>query len=199
MGRQLTKITTTQSFNDHDHGPETPGVPVSSQPDDRIVGLTTDINEMSATVVIAGLLSLSSKVSEPINFIINTPGGSVHEMFAIYDVMKYVKCPIKTIGLGKVMSAGVLLLAAGKKGERLIGASTTMLIHQVMSVNIGNVFEQKLQLKETERLQTKMFEAYKRETGLSDKRLKTLLDSGRDVILDAHEAVKLGFADKVIG
>lgn len=199
MGRQLTKIATPQNFNDHDHGPDSPGVPVSGQPDDRIVGLTTDINEMSSTVVIAGLLSLSSKVSEPINFIINTPGGSVHEMFAIYDVMKYVKCPIKTVGLGKVMSAGVLLLAAGTKGERLIGASTTMLIHQVMSVNIGNVFEQKLQLKETERLQTKMFNAYKRETGLSDKRLKALLDSGRDVIIDAHEAVKLGFADKVIG
>ena len=85
--------------------------------DDRTILLHGGVNEETIAQVIAGLAHLAGINNEEIRLVISTYGGSVHEMFALYDMIKYIKCPVRTIALGKVMSAGVLLLASGEKGR----------------------------------------------------------------------------------
>ena len=88
----------------------------------RIVMLAGEINENSVAQTIGQLTMLSQQdCIKPIHFMLNTYGGSLDDMFALYDTIKFIQCPIHTIGLGKIMSAGVLLLAAGNKGNRLLG------------------------------------------------------------------------------
>ena len=83
------------------------------QPQERYVYIASDVNEQSISVAIAQILGYASMSNDPIILILSTYGGAIDGMFGLYDVMKYVKCPIITVGIGKVMSAGVLLLAAG--------------------------------------------------------------------------------------
>jgi len=122
----------------------------------RSIGLIGDVNEEKAGEIIHGLITLKQfgKVEqeeqpnskkkkkdeyEPIEFYLSTHGGSASDMFAIYDVMRMIRkdCEIHTVGVGKVMSAGVLLLAAGTKGKRKIGKHCRVMIHSVLAGNEG--------------------------------------------------------------
>ena len=116
----------------------------------RIVGLYGDITEAKARESLSGLLVLHNsgksgeegeEVWEPMQFIISTYGGSADDMFALYDVMRMIQkdCEIHTFGLGKVMSAGVLLLACGTKGKRKIGQNCRVMIHSVIGGNHGSL------------------------------------------------------------
>jgi len=136
----------------------------------------------------------------PLKFYISTWGGDVHGMFAIYDLMRVVQegHEIETIGLGKVMSAGVLLLAAGTKGIRKIGKNTRVMLHGIRALHHGGVASLENEMSETRWIQEQMIQALVTETKLTKRKLQKMIDSKVDVYLNAEEAVALGIADIII-
>lgn len=172
---------------------------VNSGDSSRLVVLHGDVNESSISMVVAQLLHLASQNHKPIHLVISTYGGSVDEMFTLYDTIKFLPCPIHTIALGKVMSAGVLLLASGAKGHRMIGKSARIMIHPVSGGAVGNIFEVINDTKEQKRLQDQMVDAIVKETKTSKLKIETIMKTGHDVYLLPDEAIKLGIVDKIIG
>lgn len=139
-------------------------------------------------------------VYDPIDFYISTYGGSATDMFALYDTMRIVRedCAIKTYGMGKVMSAGVLLLAAGTKGDRRVGANCRIMIHGVMSGQHGHLHDLENEMEEAKFTQRQYIKALAKETNMTEKYIKKLMDKKINVYLDAEEAVDLGIADIII-
>jgi len=173
---------------------------ISQQPDhSRIVVLHGDVNEHTISAVIAQMLHLANISPKPIHMVVSTYGGSVDEMFSLYDAIKFLPCPINTIALGKVMSAGVLLLAAGEKGKRLIGRSARIMMHPVSGGMYGNVFEIMNESDEHRRLHDLMVAALERETKMSKGDINKIMKMGHDYYVTAEEAVKLGIVDKIVG
>jgi ATP-dependent Clp protease protease subunit len=165
----------------------------------RMVVLHGDVNEASISMVVAQLLHLASQNNKPIHLVISTYGGSVDEMFMLYDTIKFLPCPIHTVALGKVMSAGVLLLASGTKGKRMIGKNARIMIHPVSGGVMGNIFEVINDTKEHKRLQDQMVDAIVKETNASKSKIEEIMKSGHDVYLLPEEAIQLGIVDKIIG
>lgn len=172
---------------------------VSHGADDRLVVLHGEVNEHSISNVILQLLHLANQNHKPIHLVISTYGGSVDEMFSLYDTIKFLPCPVHTIALGKVMSAGVLLLASGIKGKRMIGRSARIMIHPISGGLIGNVFEAMNEMKEFERLQELMVSALMSETKLKKEEIDKLMKAGHDFFLTPEQAVEMGIVDKIIG
>lgn len=175
----------------------------------RIVGLYGDITEAKARESLSGLLVLHNSGKsgeegkeewEPMEFIISTYGGSADDMFALYDVMRLIQndCEIHTFGLGKVMSAGVLLLAAGTKGRRKIGANCRVMIHSVIGGNHGSLHNLENEMDEIRNSQENYVNALVRETNLTKRTLKRMLERKVNVYLSATEAVELGIADIIV-
>lgn len=167
--------------------------------DERLVVLHGEVNEHSISMIIAQLLHLANQNHKPIHLVISTYGGSVDEMFSLYDTIKFLPCPVHTIALGKVMSAGVLLLASGVKGKRMIGRSARIMIHPISGGLVGNVFEAMNEMKEFERLQELMVSALLTETKLKKEEIDRLMKAGHDFFLTPEQAVKMGIVDKIIG
>ena len=167
--------------------------------DDRLVVLHGEVNEHSISNVIVQLLHLANQNHKPIHLVISTYGGSVDEMFSLYDTIKFLPCPVHTIALGKVMSAGVLLLASGVKGKRMIGKSARIMIHPISGGLVGNVFEAMNEIKEFERLQDLMVSALQVETSLKKDEIDKLMKAGHDFFLTPEQAVQMGIVDKIIG
>ena len=167
--------------------------------DDRLVVLHGEVNEHSISNVIVQLLHLANQNHRPIHLVISTYGGSVDEMFSLYDTIKFLPCPVHTIALGKVMSAGVLLLASGVKGKRMIGRSARIMIHPISGGVLGNVFEAMNEMKEFERLQSLMVSALTAETKLKKEEIDKLMKAGHDFFLTPEQAVQMGIVDKIIG
>ncbi len=166
---------------------------------ERIIYLSGEVNEHSIAQVIAGIVILTNQDAHaPITLLVSTYGGSVDEMFSLYDVIKHVSCPIHTVGLGKIMSAGVLILASGKKGCRTIGQSARVMIHSISAVSEGTPFQLKNELREAERQQQLMEDMLLRETKLTRAKLTQIMKSGTDSYLTAQEALKLGIVDAII-
>jgi len=136
-----------------------------------------------------------------INFYISTNGGSADEMFGIYDVMRMIKdegAPsISTYGIGKVMSAGVLLLAAGTRGKRRVGRHCRVMIHSVIGGSAGPFHQLKNEFEEVRKIQDTYIQALVEETDMTEKYLRNLLKKKTNVYLTAEEAVDLGIADEV--
>jgi ATP-dependent Clp protease protease subunit len=175
----------------------------------RIVGLYGDIDERKSRETLSGLLVLHNSsmrevdgedVWEPLEFIISTYGGNADDMFALYDVMRMVQkdCEIHTLGLGKVMSAGVLLLAAGTKGKRRIGENCRVMIHSVIAGNHGSLHNLENEMDEIRNSQDSFVRALIKETNLTKRTLKKLLERKVNVYLSAAEAVEYGIADIII-
>jgi len=175
----------------------------------RVVGLYGDIDERKSRETLSGLLVLHNscmrevdgkEVSEPIEMIISTYGGSADDMFALYDIMRMIQkdCEIHTFGLGKVMSAGVLLLAAGTKGKRKIGENCRVMIHSVIAGNHGNLHNLENEMDEIRNSQENYVAALVKETNLTKRTLKKLLERKVNVYLSAAEAVEYGIADIII-
>ena len=139
-------------------------------------------------------------ILQPIDFIINTPGGSALGMFALYDVMKMVQedCDINTFGLGSVMSAGVLLLAAGTKGNRKIGKNCRVMIHSVQSGTHGASHDIENEVTEIMYTQQQYLAALVKETKMTEKQLDKMMARKMNVYLSAEEAVKFGIADIIV-
>jgi len=165
----------------------------------RIVVLHGDVNEHTISHVVVQLLQLANQNHKPIHLVISTYGGSVDEMFSLYDTIKFLPCPVHTIALGKVMSAGVLLLASGVKGKRLIGRSARIMIHPVSGGLYGNVFEALNEVKEHQRLQELMADALQRETKMTREDVDKFMKAGHDCYITPEEAIKLGIVDGYVG
>jgi len=197
MGRS-TKVSQPNVSNDHDLAEPQPEQQLHFR--DRMVYLSGEMNEVSITQVIGGILTLANDNDKlPITLIVSTYGGSVDEMFSLYDVMKYVPCPIHTVGLGKIMSAGVLLLAAGEKGHRLIGANARVMIHSMSGGMHGNVFEVKNKSDEMQQLQESIVNSLAVETKMSKQSLTKIMSTKLDTFYNARECVKFGIVDKIVG
>ncbi len=186
------------------------------QPSLRVTGVYGDVNEDKASETIYALLHYDAnttmtpedpnnpesdliEVCEPIDFYVSSHGGSATEMFSIYDMMRKVRetTPIHTHGIGKVMSAGVLLLAAGTRGERTIGRNCRVMIHGVVSGQAGHLQDVENEFEEAKLTQKLYIKNLAAETDMTEKYIKRLMDKKTNVYLDAEKAVELGIADKV--
>jgi ATP-dependent Clp protease, protease subunit len=164
---------------------------------DRIVFLGTEIDDGVANVVIAQLLHLQSASDEsPIHVYINSPGGSVTALLAIYDTMRYVRPPVATFCLGQAASAAAVLLAAGTPGQRHVLEHARVLLHQPSGGGEGTAADLEIQANEILRLRAQVDEILARHTGQTVERLRR--DTERDLILTAQQAVDYGLADRVV-
>jgi len=196
MGRRVERRHVSSAHLDADESAqEAPTTPA----DARTVILHGEVNEQSISHVITQLICLANQNHEPIYLVLSTYGGAADEMMSLYDVIKFLPCEIRTIALGKVMSAGILLLAAGEKGHRLIGRSARLMIHPAAGAIQGNVYELVAEVNEMKRVQDLMVTSLKRETKMSDKDLKAIMQVGHDYYLTPEQAVRLGIVDKIIG
>ena len=175
------------------------------EPDLRTIGLFTEVIDEKIAEIVQAMLYLDElnrikKESRPIEFYISTYGGSADDMFALYDIMRQVKktTEIHTIGMGKVMSAGVLLLAAGTKGQRKIGKYCRVMIHSVIGGSHGSLPNLANEMEAMQQIQKDFCEALVAETSMTEKQLKDLLERKVNVYLSAEEAVELGIADIII-
>jgi ATP-dependent Clp protease, protease subunit len=180
--------------------------PETQQP--RLIALFGDLDEEAVEDVCMGLITLKNSTikegenvpDQTINFCISTWGGDALGMFGIYDLMRMIKkeCDISTFAMGKVMSAGVLLLAAGTKGKRKIGKHTRIMIHSIRGGHFGPVHLLENEMKETRWVQEQHIDAMVAETKLTRTALKKMLNKKVDVYLNAKEAVELGIADIIV-
>jgi len=177
------------------------------EPDLRVVGLFSDVNEEKIAEILHNMLFFNAinlqseeKDKQPITFYISTYGGNADDMFAMYDMMRNIRdsSEIHTVGLGKVMSAGVLMLAAGTKGHRYIGKNCRVMIHSVMGGNHGPLHNMINEMEAIEQLQGMYCDALISETRLTRVKLKNMLERKVNVYLSAEEAVELGIADEII-
>ena len=165
-----------------------------------LIKLYGPVTEEKGEEVIDSMLKYTYSGGDLIQFIISTHGGLVSEMFSVYDIMRSCKsdCVITTLGLGKVMSAGVLLLAAGTKGSRQIGENCQVMIHGLKSEQGGYLPTMENDLENLNRLQERYIKVLSKETNMSKRYIKKLFNRKLDVFLTAEEAVELGIADEVI-
>lgn len=180
----------------------------TAEPDLRTIGMFCDISEEKIAEVIHAMLYLNeinklekkAENKRPIDFYLSTYGGSADDMFALYDVMRRIRneTEIHTLGLGKVMSAGVLLLAAGTKGERRIAKNCRVMIHSVAAGNHGNLQDLTNELGAIQDLQKMYIRSLVAETNMTESDLKEMLDRNVNVYLSAEEAVKLGIVDIIV-
>lgn len=163
---------------------------------DRIIMLDTDVNQMSASLIVAQMLFLeSSNKEKPINFYINSPGGSVTAGMSIYDTMQLIKCPVHTIVIGMAASMGSFLASAGT-GTRMVLPNSRHMIHQPLGGTSGQASDVEIQYKELQFWKDKLTELYAKHTGQSVDILRADMD--RDNFMSAEKAVKYGLADSVI-
>jgi len=163
----------------------------------RIVMLHGDVTENSIAMVTAQLIHLSTQNNKPIKLVISTYGGAIDEMLSLYDVINMIKCPVHTIALGKVMSAGVLLLASGEKNHRIIGKNARLMIHSLRGQIGGNIFEISNHVDEQKRLQNLIVDLMIAETKMTKKQLEELMSEKLDKYITPEQAVKLGIVDIV--
>ena len=172
----------------------------------RSVGLIGDISEQKSEEVIGTLIHLSDmcdadpETNKPIEMYISTYGGSVVDMFAMYDLMRVIKqkCTVSTIGLGKVMSAGVLLLANGTKGERKVGKNCRVMLHNVMAGFHGSLVNVENEIKEVNWIQERYIDCFEMQTNLTKKKIKKMLNKQLDIYISAEQAIEYGIADVII-
>tara|TARA_R110000744_G_scaffold120243_3_gene224071 strand:- start:2686 stop:3342 length:657 start_codon:yes stop_codon:yes gene_type:complete len=176
-------------------------------PELRSIGIFSDVDEEKVAELIHGILYLNQtnigkekEDREPIDFYVSTYGGSADDMFALYDIMRQMEetTEIHTIGVGKVMSAGVLLLAAGTKGKRKIGKNCRVMIHSVIGGNHGPLHNLLNEMEAVEQIQKMYTDCLIAETKMTKTTLKNMLERKVNVYLSAEEAVELGIADIVI-
>ena len=164
---------------------------------ENIVFLGTPIDDMVANLVCAQLLHLESENPDrDISLYINSPGGDINSLFAIYDTMQYIKPDLTTICFGQAASAAAVLLAAGTKGKRLALPHSRILLHQPYAGAEGQVSDIELASREIQRLKTQLEEVLARHTGQSAEKVHD--DTDRDFVMTAAEAREYGIIDEVI-
>lgn len=164
---------------------------------DRIVFLSDQVNDLTASLVVAQMLFLEQQdPDKDISFYINSPGGSVTAGLAIYDTINFIKCDVSTICVGLAASMGAFLLSSGTKGKRFALPNSEILIHQPMGGMQGQASDIKIHADHIIRTRSKLNEILSRNTG---KPLETIeRDTDRDNFLTAEEALAYGLVDRVI-
>ena len=164
---------------------------------DNIIFLGTPIDDTIANLISAQLLHLESEnPDKDISIYINSPGGDITALFAIYDTMQFVRPDIGTICFGQAASAAAVLLAAGAKGKRLALPRARILLHQPYGQAMGQAVDIELAAKEIDRMRTMLEEMLAGHTGQTMERIHR--DTDRDFILSATEAKEYGIIDEVI-
>ena len=164
---------------------------------DRIVMLSEEVNDTTASLVVAQLLYLEAQdPDKDIQFYINSPGGSVTSGMAIYDTMQYIKCDVSTICIGMAASMGAFLLSSGAKGKRIALPNAEIMIHQPSAGTQGQITDMAIHLRRLEIIKKRMNEILAQNTG---KPIEVVTaDCERDNFMTAEEAVAYGLIDKVI-
>ncbi len=164
---------------------------------DRIIMLCDEVNDTTASLVVAQLLYLEGQdPDKDIHLYINSPGGSISAGMAIYDTMQFIKCDVSTICIGMAASMGSFLLAAGAKGKRLALPNSEIMIHQPLGGARGQASDIKIQADHILFIRNRMNRLLSEMTG---QPLDTIIrDTDRDNYMTADEAVKYGLVDKVI-
>ena len=164
---------------------------------DRIIVLSDEVNDTTASIVIAQLLFLEGQDPEKdISFYINSPGGSVTAGMAIYDTMKYIKCDVSTICMGMAASMGAFLFSSGAKGKRYILPNAEVMIHQPLGGAQGQATEILIAADHIKRTKERLNKILAENTGKSVEEI--FEDTERDNWLTAEQAVEYGIADKII-
>lgn len=164
---------------------------------DRIIFLGEEVNETTASLVVAQLLFLESEdPNKDIQLYINSPGGMVTAGMAIYDTMQYIKCDVSTICIGMAASMGAFLLSSGTKGKRLALPNSEIMIHQPSAGTQGQITDMALHLRRLETIKRKMNQIMADNTGKSVEQVTA--DCERDNFMSAQEALEYGLIDKVI-
>ena len=164
---------------------------------DRIVYLGEEVNNATASVVIAELLFLEAQdPDKDIYFYINSPGGSVSDGLAIYDTMNYIKCDVSTICVGMAASMGAFLLSSGKKGKRFALPNSTIMIHQPSAGTQGQITDMKLHLDYYLKNKERLNHILASNTGKSYEQI--CIDTERDNFMFAEEALAYGLFDEIV-
>ncbi len=180
----------------------------SQEPDLRIVGLFTEVVDEKVAEIVHAMLymnEMNKGIKDPknrrdIEFYLSTYGGSADDMFALYDMMKIIQhtTDISTIGMGKVMSAGVLILAGGTHGKRKIGRNCRVMLHSVIAGSQGSLHNLMNEMEAIQALQEMYIERLVEETKMTKKQLKKMLEQKVNIYLSAEQAVEYGIADEII-
>ncbi len=164
---------------------------------ERIIFLGDEVDDASASVIVAQLLFLESEdPGKDINLYINSPGGSVTAGWAIYDTMQYIKCDVSTICIGMAASMGAFLLAGGTKGKRQALPNAEIMIHQPSGGTKGQASDIKIEAEHILKIRKKLNETLASNTGQSLAVIEA--DTDRDNWMSAEEAVKYGLIDSVV-
>ena len=163
----------------------------------RIIFLGEEVNDTSASIIVAQLLFLEAEdPSKDIHLYINSPGGSVSAGFAIYDTMKYIKCDVSTICIGMAASMGAFLLAGGTKGKRFALPNSEIMIHQPSGGARGQATEIKIVAENILKTKKKLNEILAANTGRSIEEIER--DTERDNYMSAEEAKAYGLIDEIL-
>ncbi|NCC06921.1 MAG: ATP-dependent Clp endopeptidase proteolytic subunit ClpP [Clostridia bacterium] len=165
---------------------------------DRIIMLSDEVNDATASLVVAQLLYLEGQdPDKDISLYINSPGGSISSGFAIYDTMQYIKCDVSTTCIGMAASMGAFLLCAGAKGKRFALPNSEIMIHQpLMSGLQGQATDIKIHADHLVRTREKLNKIFAERTGKPIEQIQ--LDTERDNFLSADEAAAYGLIDSVV-
>ena len=164
---------------------------------DRIIFLSEEVNDTTASLVVAQMLFLEAQdPDKDIQFYINSPGGSVTAGMAIYDTMKYIKCDVATICVGMAASMGAFLLSSGTKGKRLVLPNAEIMIHQPSAGTQGQITDMAIHMKRLELIKSRMNRILAENTGRSIEEVTAACE--RDNFMTAEEALAFGIVDRVI-
>jgi len=166
---------------------------------DRIVFLPGEIDDDSANLIIAQMLFLSNEDnSSDIHFYINSPGGAITSGLAIYDTMRFLRCPVATYCVGQAASMAAVLFAAGAVGKRFILSNSRVLLHQplISGIVTGPATDIEIETREILRLRTRLYQILSEHTGKDAAVIEK--DCDRNLWLEANEAVAYGLADSVL-
>ena len=164
---------------------------------DRIIFLSEEVNDTTASLVVAQLLYLEAQdPDKDIQFYINSPGGSVTAGMAIYDTMKYIKCDVATICVGMAASMGAFLLSAGTKGKRMALPNAEIMIHQPSAGTQGQITDMAIHMKRLQTIKERMNRIMAENTGRTVEEITAACE--RDNFLSAEEALAFGLVDRVL-
>ena len=164
---------------------------------DRIIFLSEEVNDTTASLIVAQMLYLEAQdPDKDIQFYINSPGGSVTAGMAIYDTMQYIKCDVATICVGMAASMGAFLLSAGTKGKRLALPNAEIMIHQPSAGTQGQITDMAIHLKRLQIIKQRMNTIMSANTGRSIEEVTAACE--RDNFMSAQEALEFGLIDRVI-
>ena len=164
---------------------------------DRIIFLSEEVNDTTASLIVAQLLYLEAQnPDQDIQFYINSPGGSVTAGMAIYDTMQYIKCDVSTICVGMAASMGAFLLSSGARGKRIALPNSEVMIHQPSAGTKGKVTDMEIDVEHFLKIKQRLNRILAENTGKTPEQIKA--DSERDNWMSADEAKEYGLVDKVI-